>query len=96
MLVRGNIHSMKLGAITSRAAQDPARRRSGLSEGDPGSQPVRPDRTDAARPAEERQKEAMDAAIAEYRRLSPLATGDLPSTPVARELPEGRFRCPNK
>jgi hypothetical protein len=33
-------------------------------------------RTDAARPAEERQKEAVDAAIAEYRRLSPLATGD--------------------
>jgi hypothetical protein len=37
-------------------------------------------RTDAARPAEERQKEATDAAIAEYRRLSPLATGDLLTT----------------
>jgi hypothetical protein len=37
---------------------------------------VRPDRTNAARLAEERQKEAVDAAIAEYRRLSPLATGD--------------------
>jgi hypothetical protein len=29
-------------------------------------------RTDAARLAEERQKEAVDAAIAEYRRLRPL------------------------
>jgi hypothetical protein len=67
---------MKLGQITSRAAEDPAPRRSGLSESDPGSQPVRPARTDAARPAEERQKEATDAAIAQYRRLSPLATGD--------------------
>ena len=42
-------------------------------------------RTDAARLAEERQKEAVDAAITEYRRLSPFATGDLPSTPVTRE-----------
>jgi hypothetical protein len=32
--------------------------------------------TDAARLAEERQNEAVDAAIAEYRRLSPFATGD--------------------
>ena len=31
-------------------------------------------RTDAARLAEERQKEAVAAAIAEYRRSSPLAT----------------------
>jgi hypothetical protein len=31
-------------------------------------------RTDAARLAEERQKEALAAAIAEYQRLSPLAT----------------------
>ena len=77
-LMGGKIHSMKLGAITSRAAEDPARRRSGLSEGDPGSQPVRPARTDAARPAEERQKEALDAAIAEYRRLSRFATGAPP------------------
>ena len=45
--------------------------------------------TDAARLAEERQKEAVDAAIAEYRRLIPLATGDLPSTPVARECVGG-------
>ena len=51
--------------------------------GDPGFQPVRPARTDAAQPAEERQKEAVDAAIAEYRRLSPFASGALPSTPVA-------------
>ena len=42
-------------------------------------------RTDAARPAEERWKEAVTAAIAEYRRLSPFATGDLPPTPVTRE-----------
>jgi hypothetical protein len=39
---------------------------------------VRPARTDAARPAEERQKEALDAAIAEYRRLSRFATGAPP------------------
>jgi hypothetical protein len=42
-------------------------------------------RTDATRLAEERQKEAVDAAIAEYRRLSPSATGALPSTPVTCE-----------
>jgi pimeloyl-ACP methyl ester carboxylesterase len=52
-------------------------------------------RTDAGRPAEERQKEAMDAAIAEYRRLSPLATGDLPSTPVAREWGRGKSASQN-
>jgi hypothetical protein len=46
-------------------------------------------RADAAKLAEERQKETVDAAIAEYRRLSPFATGDLPCTPVAREWAEG-------
>jgi hypothetical protein len=46
-------------------------------------------RADAARLAEERQKEAVDAAIAEYGRLSPFATGDLPSTPLTREWGEG-------
>jgi hypothetical protein len=89
-----NIHSMNLGAITSRAAEDPARRRSGLSEGDPGSQPVRPARTDAARLAEERQKEATDVAIAEYRRLSaPSLPATSRPTPVTREWGEGFLRA---
>jgi hypothetical protein len=50
-------------------------------------------RADAARLAEERQKEGVAAAIAEYRRLSPFATGPLPSTPVAREWREGSSAC---
>jgi hypothetical protein len=33
-------------------------------------------RADEARLAEQRQREAVDAAIAEYRRLNPYATGD--------------------
>jgi len=33
-------------------------------------------RADAARPAQKRQSEALAAATAEYRRLSPFATGD--------------------
>jgi hypothetical protein len=44
-----------------------------------------------ARRVGKHQNEAVDAAIAEYRRLSPFATGPLPSpsTPVTREWGEG-------
>jgi hypothetical protein len=52
-------------------------------------------RTDAARLAEERRKEAVAAAIAEYRRLSHFATDALPSTPVTREWGRESARLQN-
>jgi hypothetical protein len=70
----GNIHSMKLGAITSR---DPARRRSGLSEGDAGARGARLGTVPTPHGwRQKRQSEALPAATAEYRRLSPWAAGD--------------------
>jgi hypothetical protein len=70
-----NIHLMKLGAITNREQRKILRAVAlAYRRVMRAPSPCALTRTDAARLAEERQKEAVAAAIVEYRRLSPLAT----------------------
>jgi hypothetical protein len=64
------------GASRGGAAEDPSGGCPGLSARDAGGREPAATRVEEARLAQQRQSEALAAATAEYRRLTPFAPGD--------------------